>query len=236
MTTMTKLVLINHLFAFSGVSLPPFDTSMLFEYIVAANGVFIRAEKPGLKVLLKVQPMDTIKNAVRGLDALTEYVEVERMPAGILENVMEQSEYALPNEMLFYVQETADSWELTIPEQRASRVECAPINPDDPAARRALVEIHSHGNLNAFFSHTDNQEEAFGFRIFCVIGTPSGGDYGFSNGKRLWEMCCRIGVYGHFVEVPAEWLFKMLPCNVMPRLTMVEIAGVEVMYDIPDLD
>ena len=28
----------------------------------------------------------------------------------------------------------------------------------------------------------------------------------------------------------------MLPCNVMPRLTMVDFARVEVMYDIPDLD
>ena len=228
----TKLV--NHLLAFDGEPIPPFDTNVLFEYIVAANGVFIRAEKPGLKVLLKLHPMDTIKNAVRGLEALREYVEVERMPAGILESVMQQSEYALPNEMLFYLQDAAESWELVIPEQRTSPVECAPIRPDDPAAQNALVEIHSHGNLDAFFSHTDDQEEAFGFRIFCVIGTPAGGNYGYRDGKRMWEMRCRIGVYGHFVEVPAEWLFETLPDNLVTWRSEVTISDEEVAHDWPN--
>ena len=230
--------MINYLFAHSGKPLPPFDAGKLFEYIVAANGVFIRAEKPGLSVLLKVQPLDPIgSNALRVLDALKEHIAIEKMPASVLEAVIQQSEYALPNEMLFYLRETADSWELTIPEQRASPGRVEPVDPDDPAAQNALCEIHSHGHLEAFFSETDDREEAFGFRIYCVIGTPPGGRYGYVvAGQRVWQIRCRVGVYGHFVEVPAEWLFDELPAELLALRMMVESAGEEMMYDIPDPD
>ncbi len=219
--------MISYLIAHAGKPLPPFDTNLLFEYILAANGVFIRAERPGLKVLLKLQPLDPIQNAVRGLEALVEYVEIGKLPRSLLEIVLEEVASAYPNEALFYVQASENAWQMSIPEQIRSRGRVEPANPDDPAVQNGLVELHSHGALRAFFSTADDADEAFGFRVYCVIGEQSPGQA---------EIRCRIGVYGHFVEGPPEWLFDELPDDLLAWRTMVEIAGMEVVYDIPDAD
>ncbi len=188
--------------------LPPFDRSKLYEYILAGNGIFIRAERPfdrlragsGLAVLLQ-----RVSCEVRGLPSLDEYVHIERLPEVSLDLMLAEVADAHPNEALFYVVDNGGSWDIVIPEQVRSPNRVAPVNPDDPAVQRAIVEIHSHGNNATFPSDDDDRDEAFGFRIFVILGRHQ-------EGYPL--IFCRVGVYGQFQEIPAEWVFESLPHDV----------------------
>ncbi len=74
-----------------------------------------------------------------------------------------------------------------------------PLDPDDPACAQALCELHSHNTMPAIFSATDDAEESFGFRIYAVIGKVDTAP----------EIRVRIGVYGHLLEIPPEWVFDL---------------------------
>jgi PRTRC genetic system protein A len=92
-------------------------------------------------------------------------------------------------------------WRLAIPEQERSATSCKPIGAavaPGGSYEKAVIEVHSHHSMSAFFSSTDDKDEQ-GFRIYGVLGTifdrPT---------LRL-----RIGVYGQFWEVPAEDFFEL---------------------------
>lgn len=186
--------MMDYLIARQGQPLPP--AKGLFQYILAANGVFIRAEKPGLSVLLKVGHTLT---ALRGLESLAESVEVERIPQAVLETILQLAREALPNEILFYLKPLPGGWQIDIPEQAMTPGSVHPLDPDDPACAQALCELHSHNTMPAFFSGTDDAEECFGFRIYAVIGRLDTNP----------EIRVRIGIYGHLLEIPPEWVFDL---------------------------
>lgn len=187
--------MINHLIATT--PLPPFDHSKLYEYILAGNGIFIRAERPGLTALLKL-----VSCNVRGLPSLDETIHIERLPEVSLDLVLAEIADAHPNEVLFYVVDRGGAWDIVIPEQVRAPNRVEPVNPDDPAVQRALIEIHSHGNHAPFPSDDDNKDEAFGFRIFVIIGRSQ-------EDRPL--IFCRVGIYGQFRKIPATWVFESLP-------------------------
>ena len=71
----------------------------------------------------------------------------------------------------------------------------------DPFAGGAdtLIEVHSHHNMAAFFSGTDDREERAGFRIYSVIG----------NLARKPTILTRVGIYGHFWQIPSSWVYNL---------------------------
>jgi len=59
-----------------------------------------------------------------------------------------------------------------------------------------ILDLHSHCEMGAFFSATDNRDEQ-GFRLYAVLG-------------RIFtrpEMALRVGVYGDFWTVPVGMVF-----------------------------
>ncbi len=83
-------------------------------------------------------------------------------------------------------------WALEIPpqEQAAFRVTSEPITPED----RVGMVIHSHGNLPAFFSTTDDASEQDGF-LYGVVGSLS---------AESWKgisLCFRAGYGGCFLPL-----------------------------------
>ncbi len=184
--------------ALPGIPLPPING--LYQYLMTANGVFLRAERDGLKVQFQIASVSD--SPIRGLMKLDEALEFERVPAAALDIILDESRQALPYEALFYLEQAAGKWKIVMPEQRRSHGSVHPVNPDDPACAAALVEIHSHNTLPAFFSTIDDQEEAFGFRVYAVVGEV--------NSPRP-QIVARIGIHGLFFPVPAHWVFGIGP-------------------------
>ena len=193
--------MVNYLFAASP-ELPPLPPC-LYQYVAGGNGVFVRAERPGLSVVL---PVTFLLSALRGLAPINpRFNLIERVEAGFVLDMLNLSRQAAPREMLFYLVRRS-AWNLIIPSQVMSSGSVRPNDPFNPNAREALIEVHSHHSMGAFFSATDDRDET-GFRIYAVLG-------------RIFDrptLSVRVGVYGHFWQIPAGWVFN-LPDGIRDRL------------------
>lgn len=174
----------------------------LYDYLFAGNGVFLRAARPGLEVCIPVS-----RHEVRGLAHIEPYVKLahERVPASFLKRMFNYAREVCvrkgePVEALFYLRyrEDIEFWQISTPEQRATSSSVRPADDQDEEYREALIELHSHHQMDAFFSSQDDQDEQ-GFRIYAVIGEI------FTNNR----VRVRVGCYGHFFEVPARDIFEL---------------------------
>lgn len=190
--------------------LPPMPEGLLYRYVVGANGVFVQAKRTGLDVMLW---SSALVEPIRGLAALQPYLRLGagRVPKNIVTMLFEIARKEAPREALFYLSTSNPSrlskllgtphlpyWWATVPQQAASITSVRPLDPFDDSARNALIEAHSHHTMGAFFSKTDDRDEQ-GFRLYAVLG-------------RIFEkpsLAARIGIYGHFWEVPADWIFEL---------------------------
>jgi PRTRC genetic system protein A len=165
----------------------------LYAYILAGNGIFVKAKREGLDVLIPV-----CQTRIAGLPPLTPYVKLPcRVPENLLLTALELSRQVVPNEILFWFNRDED-WRMDIPLQVARACSVVPMDHMDVRGTRALIDLHSHGVLLPFFSPTDDRDEQ-GFRIYAVIG-----EVDTTPGIRV-----RVGVYGHYFDVPASEVFEV---------------------------
>lgn len=174
--------------------LPPLG-DVLYQYVVAANGLFIRAEDSRSVALVKVASarLTGLVDLVPGA-----HLKVERVSGLWLLSMLRSARRNMPNEAMYQLLFTADPakpWICQMPDQIGSPT--ALRFADDG---RAVIDLHSHNSMAAFFSDTDNADEQ-GFRFYAVIGridTPRP------------EIRVRVGVYGHHLAVPATTVFADL--------------------------
>lgn len=193
--------LIGHVIAKAG-QLPVYN-AQAYEYVMGANGVFIRSERENLAAMIPVAPAI---EPIRGLSRLETTFDIpKKVPEAILQRVLAESIAAAnikpePLEKLFHILFYNDDWHLVIPAQIQKRDEVKPVEsgPDSSYAK-AMIEVHSHQVMPAYFSPQDDLDEQ-GFRIYCVIGD-------------FWapvpEIRVRIGIHGHRWEIPASLVFEM---------------------------
>jgi len=184
--------LVHHLIVNADGSLPEIS-DCLYAYIMAGNGVFIYARRPGLEALIPVSLCE-----VAGLPKLTPQVHIEkRVPAGLVEDALRFSKAVLPNEALFWFNWT-EQWFIHIPDQQSTNASTVPFDRHDQAGTSALIDLHSHARFSSFFSHTDDRDEV-GFRIYAVIGSVD----------KVPTISVRVGVYSHYFNLPAETVFEL---------------------------
>ncbi len=209
--------------------------AQVYEYVLAANGLFIRAEREGLKACIPVQGWFYDQSSLSGLHPVDPYVELEypRLDEDVLAKILECSRAAAadkdnPLEVLFYLKyREQNGWELILPEQKATRFSVHPLDSSAYAYAETLIEVHSHHNMPPIFSAMDNADEQ-GFRLYGVIGDI------FDNPT----FHLRIGVWGHFWHIPARWIFEVpkqidcfvesdAPLNIEAILSFVEGEDVQ---------
>jgi PRTRC genetic system protein A len=193
---------VTHIFA-TKPDLPPIPAG-LYQYVVAANGIFVRAKRPGLEAQIWVAGT---AEKIRGLVEIQPYVKLGKpVPRYMLEHLFLDAWRKRPNEALYYLKhiepaQAAAFWAASMPSQIQSP---GGVRPSDPysSGTDTLLELHSHHSMAAYFSQTDNRDERYGFRLFAVVGRLD---------QARPEIRVRVGIYGHFWEVPAGWVFEMPP-------------------------
>lgn len=192
---------VNHIYA-TTPKLPPFGEH-LCEYVTAANGVFVRARRPGLEAMLPLGP--DFEPPIRGLATLEPFIRLEhgRIPSAVIGEALDWMSQAVPLELLVWI-----SWEngyqAVMPVQQSTAHRCAPLDPFDLRGQKALMDFHSHGAQTPFFSKVDDRDEQHGFRLLAVFGCFP-----------LPSVVVRAGIFGHFWTIPPEWVMQ-LPAGLFP--------------------
>lgn len=179
---------------YDGRCLPPYD-ALAYQYIVAGNGVFIRAGTRSFNVLMSIATCP-----VRGLRPLQSHfwLKVPRIPERLLATVLADARRARRpdnglNEVLYQFHHLGRVVQVKKPAQQATAVSVTAAGGDDPTV---LCDLHSHGNMRAFWSVTDDADEQSA-RIFAVIGKLDTEP----------EIRVRVGVYGYWRPLPITAVF-----------------------------
>jgi PRTRC genetic system protein A len=182
--------------------LPPIEAAM-YEYVMAANGLFKRGRREGLEATVPVHYCE-----IRGGLASVEpeiVLHCPKVPQQAVEAMLtmarsERDARGRPVEILFHLAwSEGHGWRLTAPEQIGTAGDVRPLQAGtDSSYANALIEVHSHHQMGAFWSSTDNKDEQ-GFRLYGVLGDIFD--------KPRFRV--RVGLYGHFWEVPAESLCNL---------------------------
>ena len=172
-----------------GESLPKPETGK-HRFVIASDGVYVEAINPVLEVRLPVAK-STIKLPYGQISAVGVCLVNGQIPKRILQDVCEKTFLCVPNEWAGLV-----VWDKI-------RSEYALYEPDTisfsnrhisyrnvlPDKYELVIDLHSHGNMPAFFSKTDDQSDIGGFYIAGVVGNCDSGEPTFAT---------RIVVNGHF--------------------------------------
>ena len=169
--------LVNHKRGIEG------ERGIFYDYILASNGLFIEAR--GKMIAARVPVADA---EVRGLAHLEPKVELcyGRIPQRFFDLAVSAMMVDTSRER--YMGVAWDyGYQLYVPEQETTGASVQYSVGSD-----VVLDLHSHGNMGAFFSGTDNQDEQ-GLRLYAVVGKL--------NETPVVKL--RAGVYGYFY--PLRW-------------------------------
>ena len=182
---MTKPVnyLINSLTGLEG------EPGVFYDYILAVNGLYLRAKNPQLAVTVCIAPQE-----IRGLAPLKEEIQLlhGKIPLYFLNLAL--SILCLKPDIEQYLAVTwQGNYSLNVPSQlqTAGSVTYETLHG-------TILDIHSHvGCVPAHFSGIDNRDEQ-GLCLYAVVGD-------------LRNLCptieIRLGIYGYFIPLKKEDIF-----------------------------
>ena len=172
------------------------EPGLFYDYIVAGNGLFIRTSRKNLaqdtliEATICIGPVE-----IRGLSVLDERIELThgKIPRRLYDLALSALMASSDRE-----QYLAITWEteyrLRMPTQERNsasvKYEKLPYS---------VMDIHSHGHMDAFFSYTDDSDEK-GLRLYMVVGRLD---------TLLPEVELRLGVYGYFAPLSIEDIFDV---------------------------
>ncbi len=185
--------------------LPPMELNAPYflEYILAGNGLFARSVRAEMEACIPI----TWCVVGGGLPLLQPYLRLNgpRVPATFVSEIIDQiRSTTLPKgeniEQLFFLHLNNGEWNLIIPPQTATAISVrATLDALDPAYRKAVLEVHTHPGMNAFFSADDDREELGKFRLFAVLGQIG----------NVLEISVRVGLWAYFYNFPARTVFEL---------------------------
>jgi PRTRC genetic system protein A len=175
--------------------LPPND-ALAYQYILAGNGLFVRAETRFFAACLPIAP-----GVVRGLPLLATAfrLKIPRLSGSLLNAILADAGRARRpdgglNEVFYTLHYREGRVQVRRPRQAATASSVVTAGDSDPSI---LCELHSHGNMAAYFSATDNADEQ-GARLYGVMGRLDSEP----------ELRLRVGVYGYWLPLPVTAVFR----------------------------
>lgn len=182
---MTKPVghLINNVSGIEG------EPGIFYSYILAADGVYLRAKNEHLAVTINIANQE-----IRGLSPLKEDIQLlhDKIPLHFLNLAL--SVLSIKPDIEQYIAVTwQGSYSLRIPNQQAT-----PGSVTYETLPDTVLDIHSHtGSMPAQFSGIDDHDEK-GFCLYAVVAD-------------LRQLCptveLRLGTYGYFLPLEKEEVF-----------------------------
>jgi len=168
--------------------LPPVDESLMLDYVVGAAGIYARGRRPGIEACIPIADA-----RVRGLRGVQPYVQFgyPKVPARLLALVFAVSRAVArvePRAALFHLSFnpvvdplaplsssshgrmvfSEAGWNLEFPKQQGTDKHVEALEKGaGTSEERAVIELHSHHEMDPVFSPTDDVDEgAMSFRLY----------------------------------------------------------------------
>ncbi len=150
-------------------------------FLATAEGLFVEVRRPWLHLIQPVAPLNgqtvrppygTVKPKVK--------LAFERLGAAFpfVRNFIEAARAAAPSEHAAWVIWNSLTGDLQYRELKITNASPGAISYERPAPEpheSLVVDLHSHGATAAFFSDTDNQDDAGEVKVSCVVGDLADG-------------------------------------------------------------
>lgn len=164
-----------------------------YGYLLAGNGVFIRAQNNFVDALQMVAPVE-----VRGLPELTPFIrpKVAKLPGRLLTAMLAHASRFPKREIVYQVTVENGRFQVHV---AAYGDKTSAEFVDVATSDKILFEAHSHNTMPAFFSPTDNAYEQY-FRWYAVLGQVT---------VERPQVILRLGVHGYHFPVRLDNLFNM---------------------------
>lgn len=165
------------------------EPGMFYDYILASNGLYVRASGPLLEATIEVT-----KATVRGLAPVQEGMQLKhgKIPRHFYD-LMVSTFIANPHCEIMIVVVWQDGYHLKVPPQESGegwvKYQRLP---------NTVLEFHSHGIMPGFFSTTDSQDE----QGLCIFGVAGKCD------RLIPDTKIRVGLYGYFKPVELSEVFE----------------------------
>ena len=191
--------IVNHLIYHLHIPLPPL-TAVFYEYITCANGIFVRAENDILRACLPVVLHRRGGKAISGLQEMVTHIEwkLPKVPITLLHQMsthakQHRDEHGGLIEQLYHIRWhlTEQKYALHIPAQHTGRAFATSEATETPTGYLTIADFHSHGDMDAYFSPTDDRDEKR-FRCYGVLGCLNSANP---------AIVLRLGIYGHWIRV-----------------------------------
>jgi PRTRC genetic system protein A len=165
------------------------EPGVFYSYILAAGGVYLRAQNAHLAATVCIAPGE-----IRGLAPLNEEIQLRygKIPMYLL-NMALSNLVAKPDIEQYLAITWENGYSVKTPSQQATAVSVTYETLPD-----IVLEIHSHtGEMPAHFSPIDNRDEQ-GFSLYAVVAG-------------LRDLCptieLRLGIYGYFLPIERNEVF-----------------------------
>ena len=154
------------------------EKGIYYNYVLAANGLFIEASTPALAARVSVAECD-----IRGLAPIKTKIALTygSIPQYLFDLALDTF-LAVPDREHYVAVMAAAGYHLYVPVQDEGDASVVYEVGDS-----VVLDIHSHGHMRAAFSPQDNTDET-GLKLYAVVGRL--------NATPVVKL--RVGVYGYF--------------------------------------
>ena len=155
------------------------EKGIYYNYILAANGLFIEASNPALAARVPVAECE-----VRGLAPMKTKVALTygSIPQHFFDLALDTF-LAAPDKEHYVAVTAAAGYHFYVPVQDEGDASVVYEVGDS-----VILDIHSHAHMPAFFSHQTDDKDETGLKLYAVVGRL--------NATPVVKL--RVGVYGYF--------------------------------------
>lgn len=168
--------------------------------LIAADGLWIEIKRPWLHMIWPIAKQADVAIPYGSLRQKAQFA-FGKLPAALIRRFADDAITVLPNEAaawLVWDDETAQLEYLPLPPASAGSGHIHFERPALAPHQSLAVDLHSHGAGPAFFSGTDNQDDAGEMKIAGVVGSLS------IDGQQTPTVEFRICALGITIRIPVD--------------------------------
>ncbi|WP_420715417.1 PRTRC system protein A [Cupriavidus sp. D39] len=170
--------------------------------VVASNGLFLEILRPWLNLVRRVGQFDVATAIPYGMVKERTELICGKVPPALIGEFAALARQTMPNEAGAWITWRRDTGTFRLVPVKVLEHSAGHLRYERPelvAGESLVMDCHSHGAAEAFFSHTDNTDDRHDVKFAFVLGNCA------SRHPSMKVRLCAKGVLEPAADVPAAW-------------------------------